>query len=229
MIDPQPTRLLVSVRSAAEAQIALDAGVDLIDLKEPRAGALGAVAPATAADVVRAIGGRAALSMALGELRDRPRLPVPAGIRWAKLGLAGCAGRDDWRRSWAEAAAALPGGCGLVAVVYADFEKCGAPSPDLVLREAVRVGAGAVLVDTAVKNGRGLLDWWTADAVHRLAGEARAQGMLSVVGGALTAETIPHVAACGVDYVAVRGAACDGDRNGPISTARIGAIRELLG
>jgi (5-formylfuran-3-yl)methyl phosphate synthase len=224
-----PTRLLVSVRSAAEAQIALDAGVDLIDLKEPRAGALGAVAPATAADVVRAIDGRTTLSMALGELRDRPRLPVPAGIHWAKLGLAGCAGRDDWRRSWAEAAAQLPAGCGLVAVVYADFEACGAPPPDQVLREAELVGAKAVLVDTAVKNGRGLLDWWTADAVRRLAGDARALRMLSVAGGSLMAETIPQVAACGVDYVAVRGAACDGDRNGPISAARIAAIRRLLG
>jgi uncharacterized protein (UPF0264 family) len=222
------SRLLVSVRSAAEAQIALEAGADLIDLKEPSAGALGAVSRATAAEVVRTIGRRVDLSMALGELLDRPRLEVPDGIRWAKLGLAGCAAHDDWRRLWAEAARAPAGRYGLVAVVYADFEACGAPPPEVVLCAAVEVGAGAVLVDTAVKNGRGLLDWWTIDAVRRLAADAHSRGMLAVAGGSLTLETVPQVADCGVDYVAVRGAACEGDRRGTISAERIAAIRELL-
>lgn len=37
-------RMLVSVRDVAEAQEALRAGVDFIDLKEPAAGALGGAA-----------------------------------------------------------------------------------------------------------------------------------------------------------------------------------------
>jgi uncharacterized protein (UPF0264 family) len=222
------TRLLVSVRSALEARIALDAGVDLIDLKEPRAGALGAVSASTAAEVLRTVAGRVPLSMALGEVLERSTLPVPEGIRWAKLGLAGCAPRDDWRRAWSEAAAALPSTCGLVAVVYADFEACAAPPPEAVLLQAESLGAQAVLVDTAVKDGRGLLDWWTTDAVGRLASDANARGMLSVAGGSLSLETIEKVAACGVDYVAVRGAACEGNREGPVSGDRIAAIRARL-
>jgi uncharacterized protein (UPF0264 family) len=223
------TRLLVSVRSASEALIAVDAGVDLIDLKEPGNGALGAVTTATAAEVVHTVGGRVPLSMALGELREGPKCHVPEGMRWAKLGLAGCAQRDDWREAWRRAAALLPSTCGLVAVIYADFEASGAPPPEAVLREAESLEARAVLVDTAVKNGRGLLDWWTPEAVRRLADEAKRRGMLAVAGGALTPVTIPTVAACGVDYVAVRGAACEGDRSGTISAARIAAIRGLLG
>jgi len=225
------TRLLVSVRSANEAQIALEAGVDLIDLKEPRAGALGAVATATAAEALRCVAGRVPVSMAWGELLELPRRPAPAipdGIRFVKLGLAGCAGRDEWPIFWRNAADALPSTCGVVAVVYADFEACGAPPPDAVLREAAAIDAQAVLVDTAVKNGRGLLDWWKPDAVRRLADEAKARGMLSVAGGALNSSTIRQVAVCGVDFVAVRGAACEGDRNGTISAARIAAIRGLL-
>ncbi|HVW37597.1 MAG TPA: (5-formylfuran-3-yl)methyl phosphate synthase [Pirellulales bacterium] len=62
------TRLLVSVRSVEEARIALDARVDLIDFKEPRRGSLGAVDASTAAEIIQAIGGRAPLSMACGEL-----------------------------------------------------------------------------------------------------------------------------------------------------------------
>ena len=40
------SRLLVSVRSAAEAEVALGAGADLIDVKEPSRGSLGAADPA---------------------------------------------------------------------------------------------------------------------------------------------------------------------------------------
>ena len=38
-------RLLVSVRSAAEARAALSGGADIIDAKEPSLGSLGAVGP----------------------------------------------------------------------------------------------------------------------------------------------------------------------------------------
>ena len=62
------TGLLVSVRSAAEARIALEAGADLIDVKEPRRGALGAADPAVWKDVCRAVAGRVPVSVALGEL-----------------------------------------------------------------------------------------------------------------------------------------------------------------
>jgi uncharacterized protein (UPF0264 family) len=116
----------------------------------------------------------------------------------------------------------------LVAVVYADFEACDAPPPGAVLQCAVEVGARAVLVDTAVKNGRGLFDWLTPDALRRLAADVRSHGMLMVAGGSLTLETIPQAAGGGVDYVAVRGAACEGDRRGPLSADRIAAIRALL-
>jgi uncharacterized protein (UPF0264 family) len=44
--------LLASVRSLDEARIVLAAGVDVIDLKEPSAGALGAVSPEVARDVM---------------------------------------------------------------------------------------------------------------------------------------------------------------------------------
>ncbi len=39
------TKLLVSVRSVDEAEMVLEAGVDLIDVKEPRSGSLGAALP----------------------------------------------------------------------------------------------------------------------------------------------------------------------------------------
>ena len=46
------TRVLVSVRDALEARIALDCGVDLIDVKEPLRGPLGAADAVAMADML---------------------------------------------------------------------------------------------------------------------------------------------------------------------------------
>ena len=46
------TRLLVSVRDALEARVAMGAGVDLIDVKEPRRGSLGRASNSVVAAVL---------------------------------------------------------------------------------------------------------------------------------------------------------------------------------
>jgi len=64
------TRLLVSVRNAAEAAVALRAGADLIDIKEPAKGSLGAPTNQAIEEVVTTVAGAVPVSVALGELRD---------------------------------------------------------------------------------------------------------------------------------------------------------------
>jgi len=49
------TGLLASVRSAAEAALAVTAGADIVDAKEPSAGALGRVDPAILRAIVREV------------------------------------------------------------------------------------------------------------------------------------------------------------------------------
>ena len=56
--DPKMPKLLVSVRNAHEAGLALDAGVDLIDVKEPSRGALGAASPRHIHEILRLVNGR---------------------------------------------------------------------------------------------------------------------------------------------------------------------------
>ncbi|MDA7978313.1 MAG: (5-formylfuran-3-yl)methyl phosphate synthase [Pirellulales bacterium] len=63
-------RLLVSVRDAAEAQLALDAGVDVIDVKDPGQGSLGAATTATMQEIVEVVGNNVPCSAACGELAD---------------------------------------------------------------------------------------------------------------------------------------------------------------
>src|SRR5262245_20705546 len=88
--------LLVSVRDVAEVGPALEGGAALIDVKEPANGALGRASAEVCAQVVAAVAGRAPVSAALGELLDGGA-DCPAGVAYAKYGLAGCLRREDWR------------------------------------------------------------------------------------------------------------------------------------
>ena len=94
-------KLLVSVVSAAEARAALAGGADIIDVKDPREGALGAPSPRTLAEVVAAVDGAAPVSVALGDLPDLPHTAALAacgaaacGVDYVKLGLRGVRGLD---------------------------------------------------------------------------------------------------------------------------------------
>jgi dihydroneopterin aldolase len=78
------TKLLVSVRDAAEADDAVAAGAHLIDVKEPRAGSLGAAPLEVIEQVIRAVAGRRPVSAAFGELEYWPRAgcrPGPPACR----------------------------------------------------------------------------------------------------------------------------------------------------
>lgn len=227
------SRLLVSVRNLAEAQLAVDAGVDLLDLKEPTRGSLGAVDPSVVTEIIDYVAGRVPVSMALGELLDlsndvTPSLAVSRGLAYVKVGLARCTTQPDWLPRFVALANALPNATSLVAVVYADAARVGAPGVDEVLEAAAVARCTAVLVDTAIKDGRSLLDHWSPAVVRRFIAELRDRRLTSVVGGSLNGAMIAQVASWGPDYVAVRGAACRGDRTAAVDAEKLREVRTAL-
>src|SRR4051812_33357777 len=89
-----PMQLLVSVRSELEAHRAVAGGADVIDAKEPLAGALGPVALSTFAQIVNGVAGCRPVSAALGDLSDAAvagndaHAFARAGAAFVKAGLA---------------------------------------------------------------------------------------------------------------------------------------------
>ena len=84
------------------------------------------------------------------------------------------------------------------------------------------------LIDTAVKDGRGLFEWLAPDRLAELVAEAHDAGLELALAGALRAEDLPAVRATGADIAGVRSAACrDGRRTGPLDPARIAHLRAL--
>lgn len=213
------TGLLVSVRSADEAQAALAGGASIIDVKEPAHGSLGAAHPGIWREVATAVAGKTQLSAALGELTDEDR-PDPELLgpqyQFAKLGLAGCAKLVDWPARWAAALALLPPQTVGVAVVYADWCLAQSPEPAIVLEYAQAVGCRVLLVDTFDKSGGDLFSHLSCAELRQLVDCARAAGMRVVLAGSLTAESLPQALQLSPDLVAVRGAVCRGTRVGTV-------------
>jgi (5-formylfuran-3-yl)methyl phosphate synthase len=227
------TKLLVSVRDAVEAKIALDAGVDLIDIKEPRHGSLGKADDKVIGEIAQVVGQRRPLSAALGELADYTddclaQFSLPRSIRFAKIGLARCQSSSAWPRRLAMLWRRLPPNVGRIAVIYVDWRAAAAPSPEAVLQQATELGCRGILIDTFDKANPGLTALWSPKQLRDIALTARKSGFITVFAGRIStgdlAQLLPHQP----DYIAIRGAVCHPDRNGMIEAARICAFRKLL-
>lgn len=225
--------LLVSVRDAAEAVAALEGGADIVDVKEPRRGPLGAADAAAAAAVARTVGSRVPWTMACGELSDceaqlaaeptrhplrrvldllGPHDEPPAAV---KVGLAGAAG-TPWRDRLQSLWAAFPPGPERVAVAYADWRRAAAPDPGEVIAAGRGMGCRVVLVDTFDKSSAGIFGCCPTAAPAAWVAAARAQGMQVALAGRITLDQVPAAWSLGVDVVAVRSGVCWGGRDGEV-------------
>lgn len=224
--------LLVSVRSAAEAEAALAGGAGLLDVKEPARGPLGRADDDTIRAVLAAVAGRRPVSAALGELIERAADYPGPGLAFVKRGLGGCGGRADWGRELLQAIAA--GGHGDpsrgVGVAYADWQSVQAPPPAEVCAFACTRRLGAFLLDTARKDGRTLLDWLTPEEIGQLCRACRRTGVRVALAGSLGTEQIDRLRPAEPDWFAVRGAVCHaGRRESAIDPERVRHLVDLLG
>jgi (5-formylfuran-3-yl)methyl phosphate synthase len=228
-------RLLVSVTDADEARIAIEAGVDIVDVKNPAEGSLGAPGPAVIGRVRAVVPPERPVSAAIGDLPNLPGTAALAalgaarsGAAYVKVGLWGTSATDEAVAVLRAVRDAIDGGAAVIAAAYADAERVpGRPLPPRnVVEAARRAGAGGCLLDTAVKDGRGLLEWLTPEALAALVEEAHAAGLEMALAGALRAEDLCVVQSIGADIAGVRSAACrDGRRKAPLDAARIGRLR----
>lgn len=224
------TRLLVSVRNATEALTALAAGADLVDVKEPDRGALGAADADTISKVVAAVAQRVPTSAALGELAEfgRREQALPRQLNFVKWGPAGCANLVEWLQRWRAASAGLPEGTQPVAVAYADSQAAGSPDPWQIADQAMKLGCRGLLLDTYNKRNGSVLEYFSLADLQRWMEPLQDAGILTVVAGGLGANEVSQIARIRPDYIGVRGAACEGGRAGVIDHRRICTLRHFV-
>jgi (5-formylfuran-3-yl)methyl phosphate synthase len=233
-------QLLVSVRSAVEVRAALNGGADIVDAKEPARGALGAVSAETLIEIVNEVPHSRAFSIALGDFSTveaveaavaSVQLPQRAAPSFLKLGFAGTRspGRTgELLNAAVQAASRLVSTPAIVAVCYADSERADSISPDLLPTLAQQAGAAGVLLDTYVKDGRGLLNWRKPIELAAWVSQARGRRLMTALAGSLSVREVYDVCRVGSDVIGFRGAACDAGRSGQVSTERVRLLREQM-
>jgi len=213
-------KLLVSVKHGGEAIEAAYAGVDIIDVKNPREGSLGASAPWIIKAVREIVPKEIEVSAAIGDL---PNLPGTAslaalgaamcGVNYVKAGLYGVSGLNDaiyLMSSITKAVKDYDESIKVVAVGYADSFRIGAISPKLIPEVAYQSGADVAMIDTAVKDSKRLLNFMNLSELRNFVKKAHNLGLLAALAGRLTFEDILLLCRLDVDIIGVRGAVCSG-------------------
>jgi uncharacterized protein (UPF0264 family) len=224
-------KLLVSVRSVAEAEAALAGGVDLIDVKEPSRGPLGAADDAVIRDVLRAVNGRVPVSAAMGEWLVWDGRDLPEQLSYIKWGLVemapqqgtGWDPKDLPQRTGRTYVRPMP-----VLVAYADHERCRSPDPEWLADRAASLSFPAFLFDTGVKDGTTLRDWIAPAALARIRLRLGEAGVPVAFAGSLDETAIRELWPLAPDWFAVRGAACDGGREGVVSADRVRRLKAVI-
>ncbi len=201
-------QLLASVTSVNEAQLALDADVDIIDLKNPTEGALGALPLKTIQEIVALIDKRKLVSATIGDLLMDPLLIEPAvqvisetGVDIVKIGFFGS---EEHLACAVALKKQILNGTKVVAVLFAD--QC--PNFDF-MDNLKAIGFYGVMLDTADKSSGGLLNHLSLEDLYTFTQKAKSLNLVSGLAGSLMVNDIPLLKRCYPDYLGFRGALCD--------------------
>jgi uncharacterized protein (UPF0264 family) len=219
--------MLASVRNWEEAQIALNANVDIIDLKQPNFGALGALEIETICDIVMKIDFRCPVSATIGDLPmqadtifDAVQATVKTGVDFVKIGFFPS---GNWLPV-VEKLRPLTTKYQLIAVLFAD------QNPDIHFISALKNnGFVGVMLDTMNKERGNLTQIMPLDTIQTFVELAKKHGLICGLAGSLRAEDIAILLPLEANYLGFRGALCaDHIRIQTIDVKALQTIRQLL-
>ncbi len=221
-------RLLVSPKSIEEAKVVVQQkDVDYIDCKNPIEGSLGANFPWIIKKMKSLIPQNSSqlLSATIG---DFPNLPGSAslaalgaavsGADVIKIGLKESTTEDDCiylMKKVVKAVKSYNENIKIVVAGYADRIRMNS-SPDFLLLPniAAKSGADIVMLDTFIKDGKGLFDFLSVDQLKLFKNKAKKLNLEVALAGYLMKDSLPMVKKIMPDIIGVRSIVCEGyDRN----------------
>ena len=203
------TGMLASVNSLAEAHTILKTSVDIIDLKQPEQGALGALSTETVKQIVQAVNARKLLSATIGDIpmQAEPvykaaKAMADTGVDYIKIGFFPGG-------NWLECLNALnqlsEKGFQLIAVLFADTQ------PEYkIIKTLKQHGFTGVMLDTMDKSKGSLLEIMQMADIESFVNSANHFQLLSGLAGSLKIADIPELIDLDADYLGFRGALCEG-------------------
>jgi len=233
-------KLLISPKNETEAIEAIAGGADIIDVKNPKEGPLGANFPWVIRHIRQVTPANIEVSCTLGEAPNRPGSMALAslgaattGVNYIKAGLYGLKTLEDavyLMRSVTKAAKEYNSSIKVVASGYADANRISTVEPLLVPEIARESQADIAMLDTAIKDGKTLFTFLTKSQLQCFVDAAHSYGLKAALAGSLQKEDLPAVYALGADVVGLRGAACTlSDRvNGQITREKVQELVKIV-
>jgi uncharacterized protein (UPF0264 family) len=233
-------KLLISPMNEKEAQEAVDGGADIIDVKNPKEGPLGANYPWITKHIRELTPKSIEVSCTIGEAPNLPATmslaalgAATTGVDYIKIGLQGTKTVEEAVNllgSVTKAAKSFNASIKVVATGYADAERINTIKPLLVPKIAHDAQADVAMIDTAIKDGKNLFTFLTTDQLRNFVESAHSYGLKAALAGSLRKEDLPTVYALGADVVGLRGAACThSDRvNGRITKEKVQELVEAI-
>lgn len=214
--------------SVDEALVCARAGADIIDCKDARAGALGALPADTVRAIVERVPEGIPVSATVGDLPNDPELVAArakamaaTGVRYVKVGFFEREGARETIRRLAELEL---GSCRLVGLLLADRD----PDSGLVA-EMGRCGFAGAMLDTADKTRGSLTAVLDPAPIRDFIATAHGSGLFAGLAGSLQISDIAPLSSLGPDILGFRGALCvQRDRRAAIDAGAVDRVREAL-
>lgn len=230
-------KLLISPKNEAEAKEAIAGGADIVDVKNPLEGALGANYPWVIKKIREITPKSIEVSCALGDSQNLPgSISLAAlgaatlGVDYVKVGLYGLKTAQEavfLLRQVNKATKDHNPQIKVVAAGYADAKEIGALDPSFIPRVAHNAGVDVAMLDTATKDGKTLFDYQTTEQLKAFVDSVHGFGLQAALAGSLRKQDLSVVYGLGADIAGLRGAACTGsDRNKGKMTQKL--VAELV-
>lgn len=227
------TSLLFSVINAVEA-VQIKAVADVVDVKDPSKGPLGAPDVRVVSAVIKEVGGAVPVSASLGDadfnnITGHVQLAKAFAYEGVSIVKTAVSRLSPANAEYVikKLRDTLPDRMKVVATAYADES-----SPGFLFDFAVtasRSGADGVLLDTAIKNGRSLLDHVDEETLKGFVATSHTAGLFVALAGSLCVGDLAGVTRVNPDYAGFRSAIASNGRGASgVDVAKALEIRRRL-
>lgn len=221
------TQLLISVKNLEESRIARYANADIIDLKNPSVGALGALDVNVVSQIVRDVNGRVLLSATVGEghatidaLKQDIALYAGLGVDVVKIAVSELFLQSDFFSGIKQL---TKKGIKLVAVFFANE-----PLEFSLLAKLKSSGFYGAMLDTQLKN-ISLLELQSIEILTQFTVACKQHILVSGLAGSVNKAHIDRLLELNPSFIGVRGGACyQQDRTSTLVGDRVIEIKTML-
>jgi (5-formylfuran-3-yl)methyl phosphate synthase len=231
-------KLLVSPINVEEAKICKLGGADIIDVKNPKEGSLGANFPWMISAVKKAAGS-VPVSATIGDFNYKPGTAslaalgaAVAGAEYIKVGLYDIQTGEqamDMLSGIVRSVKDFDKTKKVVAAGYSDYRRINSISPFKLPSVGEEAGVDVVMMDTGIKDGRSTFEFITEQELTKFVLSAQDRGLQTAIAGTIKFEDIASLKRISPDIIGVRGCVCGGDRNSTIKEELVKRLKSEIG